>query len=111
MGKIITLNRNGLFRRAYSKGQSFVSPVLITYVIKNKNRKNRIGIVTSKKIGKANKRNRARRVIKEAYRLVLEGILPGHDFVFVARGKTSFVKMQAVKGEMIKHLIASGAVK
>ena len=36
MGKIITLNRNGLFRRAYSKGQSFVSPVLITYVIKNK---------------------------------------------------------------------------
>ena len=111
MGRIITLNRNGLFRRAYGKGKSFTSPVLITYVVKNRGKRKRVGIVTSKKIGKANKRNRARRVIKEAYRLIFDKVLPGYDFVFVARGKTTFVKMQSVQGEMIKHLSALGAIK
>ncbi len=110
MSKIVTLNKNGIFRRAFSKGRQFVSPVLVTYIIKNRISNKRIGIITSKKIGKACKRNRARRVIKEAYRLILDSVLPGYDIVFVARGKTPFVKMKVLQKEMLEQLNKAGII-
>ena len=42
-----------------------VSPVVVTYVLKNRAGTVRVGITTSKKIGGAVQRNRARRVIRE----------------------------------------------
>ncbi len=108
MNKIVTLNKNKMFQRAFNRGRQFVSPVLVTYVIKNRNNGKRVGIVTSKKIGKAFRRNRARRVIKEAYRLIWDKIFLGYDVVFVARGKTPFVKMGDVQKEMIKHMNKAG---
>ena len=57
---------------------------------------NRLGIVTSKKIGNAVKRSRARRVIREAFRLLepelRQRFEQRYDFVFVARGKTPYLK-------------------
>ncbi len=110
MSKIITLNRNGIFKRAFSKGRQFASPVLVTYIIRNRRKERRVGIITSKKIGTAVKRNRARRVIKEAYRLIFDNVLPGYDIVFVARGKTPFVKMGIVQKEMLVHLNKAGVI-
>ena len=49
----------------------------------------RLGITTSKKIGKAVQRNRARRLIKTAYRNLLPEIAPGYDIVVVARTKAT----------------------
>ena len=89
MDKVVTLCENRDFRRAYAKGMSYVSPVLITYVIKNRYLGKRLGITTSKKIGNAVNRNRARRVIKQAFREVYPFLSKRHDFVFVARSKTS----------------------
>lgn len=108
MKKIITINRNNVFKRAYLRGRYFVSPELVTYVIKNRDRSTRVGITTSKKIGKAVQRNRARRVIKEAYRLIFDNIKIGFDIVFVARKKTSLVNMNKVKRQMIYHLEKAG---
>lgn len=105
---VITLNRNNDFRRLYKKAAQ-VSPVLVTYQSKNRLGINRIGITTTKKIGKAHSRNRARRVIREAYRLLESDLTPGHDFVFVARGRTVSCKMQEVHRAMKKHL--SGCVR
>ena len=105
---MITLNRNSSFRRAYTRGKYFASPAVVTYIVKNRCRNNRIGITTSKKVGNAVKRNRSRRVIKEAYRLIQNKIVKGYDIVFVARGKTSSVKMDAVQKDMINHLKKAG---
>ena len=67
MSDFITLKDNRDFSRLYRRGKSFVSPVLVTYVIKNKSDNLRFGITTGKKVGKAVKRTRARRVIRAAY--------------------------------------------
>ena len=58
--------RNSDFSRAYRRGKSYVSPFLVTYVVRRKSGGVRLGITTSKKIGGAVERVRARRVIREA---------------------------------------------
>ena len=111
LGEYITLKENKDFRRLYSRGRSYASGVLVTYVMKNRSNNVRIGITTSKKIGKAVMRNRSRRIIREAYRQIMDEIKPGYDFVFVARGKTPFVKSTDVLRAMRKELKEAGVLK
>ncbi len=59
-----------------------------------------MGITVSKKIGNAVCRNRAKRVLREAYRLNEPQLCTGVDFVFVARSKTVDVNMRQVEKEM-----------
>lgn len=102
MSEIVTINKNKDFNRAYKKGRSFVCPLFILYISKNYNRGIRLGITTSKKIGKAVYRNRARRILKEAFRQALPTLKGNFDVVFVARSKTPFFKTCDVKSQMIK---------
>lgn len=110
MSEYITLKDNRDFSRLYKRGKSFVSPVLVTYVLKNKSDNLRFGITTGKKVGKAVRRTRARRVIRAAYYEIYPEIKSGYDFVFVARGKTPYVKSQVVLKAMRKHLLAADVI-
>lgn len=60
--------------------------------IKNRAGICRIGITVSKKTGNAVQRNRSKRIIRAAYSAVEESICGNWDFVFVARGKTKYLK-------------------
>lgn len=100
-----TIKENKAFSFIYRRGKSFVSPVLVTYVYKNKMGTNRYGITTGKKIGNAVKRSRARRAIRAAYDSLYPEIKNGYDFIFVARGKTPFVKSQIIEKAMRKQLL------
>lgn len=111
LNEYITLKKNSEFRRLYSKGRFFQSPLIVTYVIKTKRNCVRIGITTSKKIGNAVLRNRSRRIIREAYLSVLPELKTGYDIVFVARGKTPFVKSTDVLRVMKKQLKEAGILK
>lgn len=73
------------YRRAYNKGRFCADSALTAYFYPNKLPFNRLGITTGKKIGNAVKRNRARRIIRAAYRLCEEKFPIGFDVVFVAR--------------------------
>ena len=103
--EIHKLKLNSDFRRAYGRGKSYSDPALVTYVLRN-NRAGvcRVGITTGKKIGNAVVRNRCRRVITAALNDIYSDISGGCDIVFVARGKTPYVKSTLVKKEMINHL-------
>lgn len=94
----LTLNKE--FKRAYYRGRAFTTPVVVVYALKNHKGTNRIGLTASKKVGKAVQRNRARRIMKEAYRLLEPEFPVGWDFVFVARTKTAFVSMNDVMKAM-----------
>ncbi len=80
-----TFNENKDFLRLYKKGSFISSNACVVYYIKNNAGFNRFGITTGKKVGNAVKRNRARRIIKAAYRN-LEAKFPiGFDIIVVAR--------------------------
>ena len=98
--KAAILNQNKDFRSLYYRGKSNVSPFLVMYVRKNRYGFNRIGITSGKKIGGAVERNRCRRLIREAYRLISPEIVGSWDIVFVARTRTATASMQQVKAAM-----------
>jgi ribonuclease P protein component len=105
-----TLRKNREFQRAYSRGKFYVSPVLVSYVVRNRKKILRIGITTSKKTGNAVRRNRSRRVIREAFRPLAAKIMPGYDLVFVARAKTPFVKSGEISRIMKYQLKNAGVL-
>ena len=98
--KAAILNQNKDFRSLYYRGRSKVSPYLVVYVRKNKLGLNRIGITSGKKLGGAVQRNRCRRLIREAYRLLRPAIKGHWDIVFVARVRTATASMHQVKKAM-----------
>ena len=107
----VKLNLNKDFRRLYGRGQSFVHPTLVTYVLPSRRGVVRYGITTGKKVGCAVMRNRARRVIEAAaYTLLKEADCNGADIVFVARTKTPFTKSTDVAVVMKNHLMAGGVI-
>ncbi len=109
--KFTTITSNRDYQRIYHRGRSLVSPVLVTYALKNKNNNLRIGITTSKKVGKAVRRNRSRRVIRAAlYNIGADQSAP-YDIIFVARTRTSFVKSYEVEKYMREHLTQLGILR
>ena len=69
----------------------------------------RYGITTSK-IGCAVERNRAKRVIRSAFSQLEDRLNGNYDIVFIARTKTSKVKMQQVLEQMEKQFKALGVI-
>ena len=104
MRAYLTIKENWQFQRAYRRGKSFVSPVVVTYIVKNNTNNLQIGITTSKKIGKAVQRNRCRRIIRAAFNEICPMIKTGYDIVFVARAKTPYVKSTDIYCAIKNHL-------
>ena len=80
------LKLNHIVRRLYATpGQA--NACLVLYARRNRTNTNRIGITVGKKLGHAVVRNRARRRIREVYRLNESKFQPGWDIVVVARSR------------------------
>lgn len=85
MAKFNVINDNKRFNILYKTGSSVVAKQFVLYYKKNNLGVNRFGITVSKKIGCSVKRNRAKRLIRESYRLVENKLSVGYDFIFVCR--------------------------
>ena len=88
MKRAVSLKENHEFRRLYKKGASAVSGVMVLYCRRNRLGRNRLGITASVKLGNAVTRNRARRRLREVYRLQSDKLRQGYDIVLVARSRT-----------------------
>ena len=63
------LTRKKEFERVFNEGKVFKNDKIIFYVIPNDFQHSRLGLVVSKKVGNSPRRNRAKRLLREAYRL------------------------------------------
>lgn len=87
MKKAVTIKENRTFRRIYNKGKSAVTPFLVLYCRPNGLDRNRLGVTVSTKLGGAVVRNRARRRLREVFRLAQPDLKRGYDVILVARGR------------------------
>ena len=93
------IKENHLYQKAYAKGKSAPGKYVAVYTLPDRQNHryvkadpchrplNRLGLTTGKKIGGAVVRSRARRLMREAYRLIEEegAILHGNLIVIAAR--------------------------
>ncbi len=101
----VSIKENRDFRRMYTKGKSVVNASFVVYVRPNRLSKNRIGLTVGTKVGKAVRRNRVRRLIRESYRLQEDTLKLGYDIVIVARVKAGYLSFWQVD-EALKELFA-----
>ena len=111
MDKYESIKLNKDFRYLYARGNSVVSPSVVIYYKKNRLNHNRLGITTGKKIGKAVKRNRARRLIRVAFRTLEPELNGTYDVVIVARTRCVFAKAPQVTKDLKHCFIQAGILK
>jgi len=100
MDKLPVLKKNSEFQRVYSRGKYASSESLVVYYVKRKADTVRIGITTSKKVGKSVQRNRMRRLVRENLRLMSDQLAPGMDLVIVVRKADPDANLHSIGREM-----------
>ncbi len=85
MKHTISLNRNEQFLKVYRNGKRAYHKYFTLYYLPNGRDVNRLGFKTGKKLAKATKRNRLRRLMRECYRLSEDKLHLGYDIVMAAR--------------------------
>ena len=123
--KFKAICENHLFSKAYSKGKRAVTSALAVYVLPDYAAKrlarshpekrivNRIGLTTSKALGKAVVRSRCRRVMREGLR-ALEKEMPikqGFLIVIAARVPAASAKSTEIKNQLRDALGRLGMFK
>lgn len=81
----LRLRDAGDFQRLRREGRSYQNQLMVMSVAPNALTHNRYGFIVSKHIGNAVKRNRVRRRMREAIRLLHPQLKSGYDIVFIAR--------------------------
>ena len=100
--RILTLKENHLFSKAYRRGRCFSGKYISLYVLKNTRERDikKLGITVSKSRGNAVKRNRVKRIIREAYRVFHPFIKEGNIIVIVARQPCVEAHVSVVTSEL-----------
>jgi ribonuclease P protein component len=99
------LKLRGEFARAKAEGRRLVCGCLIANVLpRPSGHSSRLGVVTSKKIGGAVARSRARRLMRECFRLHQFELARPVDLVLVARPSIAGKKMADVEMDLMRVL-------
>jgi ribonuclease P protein component len=94
------------FQKVYRKGKRYEGVLITAFVLPNNLSHNRFGITASRKaLGKAVHRNRARRLLRETFRLrksLLLELQKRYDWVLNAKGRLASLKLTAAIEEFEK---------
>lgn len=108
-GSIPTLRRTTDFRRLYGEGRAFHCEDFVLIVRHTGERPAKVAFVASRKVGNAVKRNRARRVLREALRSLSLNLdqLDVH-LALIARRSCAGVATEHIRDQLAGALKAAG---
>lgn len=98
------------FQRVRRLGKSQAHPLLVLITMPNGLDRTRVGFAAGRSIGNAVKRNRAKRVLREAMRPLMDNINTGQDIVLLARTKLLTSQSKDIEAALSQVIKRSGLV-
>lgn len=111
MKKPDVLRKKEDFTKLYKKGKSSGSRHLVLLYRENGLSTNRKAFLASKKVGNSVCRNRARRLMREAFRKTEAELPTGYDFLLIARHTILDCKCDQVERSLRNALHRTGLLK
>ncbi len=111
LGRDRRLTRSGLFKETYDQGRRWVGRCMVLWIRSGEGASLRLGVVTSRKVGNAVQRARARRLLREAYRRNRYRFSGEHDVVLVARAGILQAPWMDLVAELLELARRAGLVK
>jgi ribonuclease P protein component len=103
------LSRPGDFARLAERGVSRTHPLLVGRFVRTDSGETRFGLATGRRLGGAVVRNRVRRRLKEALRVMAPSFQPGWDVLIIARPAIVEADHDAVVGA-VRRVLRTGGV-
>lgn len=98
MGKEERLRKTSQFSEVYRHGKTWVCGLVVLKVLPNCLEYSRYGFVVNKRLGNAVKRNRVKRMLREATRSI--PARTGWDLVFIARNQAASADYHQLRTEV-----------
>ena len=98
--KILRIRKKKDFQAIYSSGKRYFTKNFIIYIKENGLNYPRLGITVTRKYGKAVKRNRMKRLIREFFRLNKQLFKVGYDYLIVVKKDCNLKNYWEVKEEL-----------
>jgi ribonuclease P protein component len=111
MKRIYRLRRYDDFWQVRKNGKCKADKLAVLCVLENNLSHNRFGFVVGKRIGKAVRRNRIRRRMREVVRLRIPQIDIGYDLVFIARAPIEKASYKEIEGSLVGLLGRAGLLE
>lgn len=109
MRGLVTLRRQSDMDRVFQAGTWQRRPeVVLGSFRRDDDGVARVAFVAGRRIGRAVRRNRARRRLREAYRLLADRVRGGADIVLVARDRTCDVDFRRLQASVESALAQAG---
>ena len=99
------LHKRKEFQKVFNEGKIFENDQIKIYALLNNTSHSRLGLVVGKKFGNAPRRNRFKRIFREAYRLNKNLLEHGADLVILPGQGLTDLSLKEVEGNFKNLLI------
>ena len=104
MQRKFRLTRSQDFKRVRQSGKSYAHPLIVLIAQANEEMKIRVGVAAGRTVGGAVKRNRAKRLLREAMRPLLPALASGWDLLLIARPALPASSPDETRGALLQLL-------